>query len=271
MKRYFIFLLFLFQSIIILSQNDPIKIISWNIKDFGRSKNSEELEKIADIIKNADIVALQEVVAGYGGAQAVAKLSDILNRKGAKWDYIVSDPTISSKYMTERYAFIWKTKFIKIKNRGRLLKELQDVIEREPLLVDFFINEKSFTIINYHSIPYSKNPRPEIKVLTNYITSNFKDSPLLLAGDFNINESDDAFKNFINNAYLPALYNKKTTLKKKCENGNYLNYNIDNLYYSKDISKIKSGVIDFVLVCDQIENARKLSDHLPVYFEFKLN
>jgi hypothetical protein len=31
------------------------------------------------------IIAIQEVVAGYGGAQAVAKLADELNRKGSKW------------------------------------------------------------------------------------------------------------------------------------------------------------------------------------------
>ena len=79
------------------------------------------MEEIANILRDADIVAIQEVVSGYGGAQAVAKLADILNRKGSQWDYVISDPTNSTKYVTERYAFIWKTKDIKIKNRGQLL------------------------------------------------------------------------------------------------------------------------------------------------------
>jgi endonuclease/exonuclease/phosphatase family metal-dependent hydrolase len=270
MKRYFIIILLLFQSLIIISQNAPIKIISWNIKDFGKSKSNEELEKIADIVKDADIIALQEVVSGYGGAQAVAKLSDILNRKGAKWDYIVSDPTISSKYMTERYAFIWKTKNIKIKNRGKLISELQDVIEREPLMTNFYIKNKKFSIINFHSIPHSKNPRPEIEALINYVIAQ-DNSNIIIAGDFNLDEEDMVFANLKLGGYQPSLHYQKTTLKNKCKNGVYLNYNIDNIYYSKRVSKIKSGVIDFVLVCDQIENARKLSDHLPVYFEFKLN
>jgi endonuclease/exonuclease/phosphatase family metal-dependent hydrolase len=269
MRFFFIVILFLFFSNN-TSKSDSIQLVSWNIRDFGKTKSTEELEKIANIIKDADIVAIQEVVSGYGGAQAVAKLSAILNRKGAKWDYIVSHPTKSSKYMTERYAIIWKTKHIKIKDRGKLLKELQDDIEREPLLVDFYLDGKRFSIINFHSIPHSKNPRTEIKALTEYII-NSNNSPLLLAGDFNISEDDNVFKNFLSEGYLPSLSNKKTTLKRKCKNGNYLNYNIDNIYYSNDIYKVKSDVIDYVIVCDEIESARKLSDHLPVYLTFKLN
>ncbi|WP_346882844.1 endonuclease/exonuclease/phosphatase family protein [uncultured Algibacter sp.] len=270
MLRFLFLIIFFFNSLNTFSQNNSINTISWNIRDFGKTKSTEELEKIANIIKDVDIVAIQEVVSGYGGAQAVAKLSDILNRKGSKWDYIVSNPTKSSKYMTERYAFIWKTKHIKIKNRGSLIKELQDEVEREPLLVDFYIDGKRFSIMNYHSIPHSKNPRTEIKLLTEYIIKN-SNSPLLLAGDFNISEDDKVFERFISEGYIPSILNKKTTIKQKCKNGNYLNYSIDNIYYSNDIFKVKSNVIDFVIACEEITNARQLSDHLPVYLEFKLN
>jgi hypothetical protein len=36
---------------------------------------------IAKYIKDYDIIAIQRVVAGYGGAQAVARLTNELNRK----------------------------------------------------------------------------------------------------------------------------------------------------------------------------------------------
>jgi endonuclease/exonuclease/phosphatase family metal-dependent hydrolase len=72
-----------------LSQ-DPISLISWNIRDFGQTKKNEELDRLAELVRDADILAIQEVVAGYGGAQAVAKLADNLNRKGAKWDYVIN-------------------------------------------------------------------------------------------------------------------------------------------------------------------------------------
>jgi hypothetical protein len=50
----------------------------------------------ANYLRDYDIIAVQEVVAGYGGVQAVARLSDELNRTGTKWDYIISDPTSSA-------------------------------------------------------------------------------------------------------------------------------------------------------------------------------
>ena len=64
---------------------------------------------MASTIKDFDIVAIQEVVAkDPGGAQAVARLAEALNRMGSKWDYTISNPTSSSAYKSERYAFLWK-------------------------------------------------------------------------------------------------------------------------------------------------------------------
>ena len=266
-KIILIFLLFV--QNVLLSQIDTIKLVSWNIRDLGQTKNTEELEQIADVIRHVDIVAIQEVVAGYGGAQAVARLSDILNRKGDKWDYIISDPTNSPPYMTERYAFIWKTKYIKIKNRGRLLKELDTELDREPLLIDFYINRKKITIINFHSRPFKKDPKPEIKNLSTYIIDSLQ-TPLILTGDFNTNENHNVFLSLKNKGFKSTVQDTKTTLKWSCTGGNYLNYAIDNIFYSEKILKIKGKVIDFVKLCDHLNEARKLSDHLPVYLEFQL-
>jgi deoxyribonuclease-1-like protein len=57
--------------------NAQTTLISWNLKDFGKSKSDEEINFIANTLKNYDIVAIQEVVAGEGGAQAVARLADV--------------------------------------------------------------------------------------------------------------------------------------------------------------------------------------------------
>ena len=54
------------------SQQDEITIVSWNIQDFGKTKSNDELEQIAEVVRDVDIVVIQEVVSGYGGAQAVA-------------------------------------------------------------------------------------------------------------------------------------------------------------------------------------------------------
>lgn len=57
------------------------KILSWNIENFGKSKSETQLNFIANTIKDYDIITIQEVVAGYGGAQSVTKLVEILNQK----------------------------------------------------------------------------------------------------------------------------------------------------------------------------------------------
>lgn len=73
-----------------------VKVLSWNIENLGKSKSESTIKFIANTINPCDIVAIQEVVAGPGGAQVVARLVDELNRKGSKWDYVVSYPTSSS-------------------------------------------------------------------------------------------------------------------------------------------------------------------------------
>lgn len=261
---------FLFFSLSTFSQRKEIHLVSWNIQDFGRTKSSDELEQIAELVRNADIVAIQEVVAGYGGAQAVAKLTDLLNRKGAKWDYVISNPTNSTKYVTERYAFVWKTQHIKIKNRGKLIKELEFTIDREPFLLDFYLEGKKLTIINFHSRPHDKNPEAEITALTQYITNTFT-TPLILAGDFNVEVTQPVFDLLKTKGYSSTINNQKTTLKKTCNDFEYRNHPIDNILYSNTITKTESGVIDFVRTCENLEKARKLSDHLPVYLKFRFS
>ena len=269
LKKTILVILLLISCCSVFSQKDEINLISWNIKDFGRTKKNEELNRIAEIVKEADIIAIQEVVAGFGGPQAVAKLSDILNRRVDKWDYVISDPTNSPKYASERYAFIWKTSLIKIKDRGWLLNEMDSVIDREPFLLNFYMGNKKFTIINYHSRPYNKDPEGEIRELSEFVVDSFE-TPLIIAGDFNVDEEEAVFDLLKSTGYLPTISNQKTTLKRACKRSSYLNYPIDNIFYSKDIIKVEGGVIDFVKFCDRLEQARKLSDHLPVFLRYKV-
>ncbi|MCR9226798.1 MAG: endonuclease/exonuclease/phosphatase family protein [Flavobacteriaceae bacterium] len=219
-----------------IAQIDDIQLISWNIKDFGKTKNNEELHRIADIVKESDILAIQEVVAGYGGAQAVARLTDNLNRMGSKWDYVISDPTNSPKYVSERYAIIWKTHRIKIKNRGWLISALDATIDREPFLLNLYMDGKSFTVINFHSRPYNKDPESEIMALSEYIRDSIK-NPLVIAGDFNVDERMPVFGTLKNSGYQTAVTNQKTSLKWKCEHTEYLNHPIDNIFIPRKSRK----------------------------------
>lgn len=81
MLKRFLLLIFIHLVAATWSVAQVITVCTWNLKDFGKSKTDDEISYIAGTLKDFDIVAIQEVVAGDGGAQTVAQLQDVLNRK----------------------------------------------------------------------------------------------------------------------------------------------------------------------------------------------
>jgi len=85
---------------------NPLTIITWNIRDFGKSRDASEIKEIAAFITQADILALQEIVPSTG-PDAVSRLAAHLNQNGYPRDFVVSQPTTGTKSSRERYAFLW--------------------------------------------------------------------------------------------------------------------------------------------------------------------
>jgi endonuclease/exonuclease/phosphatase family metal-dependent hydrolase len=267
LKLYLSLLLFLIYSVV-FSQT---KLLSWNLENFGKSKSEETINYIANSLKNYDIIAIQEVVAGYGGAQAVARLAYELNRKGFKWDYVISDPTSSSAYKTERYAFIWKTTKLKKIGRAWLEKKYHLEIDREPYFCTFQYESKQFTVANFHAITKNKQPETEIKYFK-FLPDEYPTLNLIFAGDFNCPQSHTVFNPLKKMGYQSILVNQKTSLKKECKNGKCLASEFDNMYYkSSKITTINSGIISFYKNFNSLQEARIISDHIPIWFEFSLN
>jgi deoxyribonuclease-1-like protein len=268
-----LFTTLLLQIFSLLLSSQPLTLISWNIQDFGQTKSDETINIIAQLVKHADIVLIQEVVAKHpGGAQAVGRLHEALNRTGAKWDSRISDPTYNeSPHKRERYAVLWKPSKLGIVGKHRLWSEKKDIFVREPHLIQFRIRATGqlFHVVNYHSRVHSDNPEEEI--------IHFVDLPLalssdryILAGDFNASESHPVFDLIYKMGFDAALKNTGTTLKRECKNGNYTNHAIDNIYYPKKYVEIlHARLIDFVGDCSQLQSARSISDHLGVEIQFK--
>lgn len=267
MKLLYCLLLFLI-SFTVFSQT---KILSWNLENFGQSKSEKTILYIANLLRDYDLIAIQEVVAGYGGAQAVAKLADELNRKGAKWDYVISDPTSSSAYKTERYAFIWKTNKLKKIGRPWLEKKYHLEIDREPFYCTFQYENKQFTIVNFHAITKSKQPETEIKYFK-FLPDQYPTLNLIFTGDFNCPQSHTVFNPLKKIGYTSTLINQKTSLKQECKNDNCLASEFDNIYFkTSKFNTIQSGYIPFYKNFNSLKEARTISDHIPVWFEFSLN
>ncbi len=265
MKKLILLLLFLSSSLF-----SQVKLLSWNVENLGSSKSESEITFIAKTIKDYDIVALQEVVAGAGGAQAVAKLAEALNRMGFKWDYVVSNPTSSSAYKTERYAFLWKTSKVKKIGEAWLEKKYHLEIDREPYYCTFDYKGKQFTIANFHAITKSKQPETEIKYFK-FLPTQYPTLNLIFVGDFNCPQSHTVFNPIRKMGYLPILTNQKTSLKKECKLDECLASEFDNIWYnSSKIKTLNAGIIHFYKDFESLLAARKISDHVPVTVEINL-
>ncbi len=266
MKKHFSLVLFLLLSLNAFAQD--FSLLTWNIQDLGRTKDAKELDRMVDVMRDYDIVAIQEVVAkDPAGARAVATLADLLNRTGAKWDYRISDPTRSpSSYISERYAYLWKTSKVRLLGRTYLDDVLADSCDREPYMAQFQLKstQDTFVVVNFHARRFDKEPEAEIRHFVNY-PNRLGMGKVFIVGDFNLNESHEVWRPLYTQGFQPALQQTPTTLKRKCAKGQYFNYPIDNIYFpAQYVEIISAGRIDFVQSCDSLEEARGVSDHVPV-------
>jgi endonuclease/exonuclease/phosphatase family metal-dependent hydrolase len=256
---------FLFFHLIGLSQ---LTLVSWNIENLGDSKSDSTLHYIVQQLKNFDVVALQEVVANPSGPQTVAKIADALNRSGAKWNYAVSEPTQSSAYKTERYAFLWQTARVKLMSKPWLEQHYAQEIDREPYYATFQYQGKPFTVVNFHAITKKMQPETEIKYFK-FLPERYPSLNLLFVGDFNCPETHTVFNPLKKMGYASVFKNQKTTLRSKCIEADCLASPFDNIFYAQQKIKIKQkGVILFYEDFPSLNYARKVSDHLPLWVSF---
>ena len=239
-----------------------ISLCTWNLKDFGKTKDATEIKFIATTIKEYDIIAIQEVVAGDGGAQAVARLSDQLNRMGNKWEYVISDPTSGSN-KKERYAFIWKTSRIRPIGKAWLDIKYGHEIEREPFFITIKVDGKIVTLCNFHAITKSMHPETEVKYFK-YLPNDHPDKNIIFCGDFNLPQSHTVFNPLKSMGYKPALELQKTSLRQECIDDDCLASEYDNVFFDgSKVKLIKADIIHFYLNFPSQKDALMISDHVP--------
>jgi endonuclease/exonuclease/phosphatase family metal-dependent hydrolase len=267
-KRYWLFVLALYLQLAIASAQ--VKLCSWNIQNFGKSKPDSSITFMAKQLREFDVVAVLEVSTGEGGAQAVARLADALNRTGTKWDYVISDPTQSSPGRSERYAFLWKPSRLKKIGDAWLEKKYAQQIEREPFFMSFEQMGKRFTVAAFHALPKKHQPETEIKYFQ-FLPAEYPSQTILFCGDFNCPQSHNVFNPLRQQGFVPALVGQKTTLKTKCVDGNCLASEYDNVFFDvKKVDCVSAGAIQFYKSFKDVLAARRVSDHLPVYVEFRV-
>ncbi len=255
-----------------LTGQSELSFVSWNLNEMGRSKNDEEIAFMANVLRDFDVVALQEIVVSSHGAKAVAKLVEELNRTGNSWDYAISDPTSGSA--RERYAYLWKTDKVKLASRPWLDFSLSEQIDREPYLARFETADafqKRFLCSNFHAVPKLRKPEREVALLES-IQANYPSDHVLIMGDFNLPENATAFDGLKSRGFKVAMRGQPTTLRKKVDDyGDYFSESLDHIFFEDaPFSRKEAGYIDIVKGSTSLSEARKISDHLPVYVNLRL-
>ena len=245
------------------------RVVSWNLYNFGRTKDDREIEVAAQTLRDADLVAVQEVVTSPPGAQAIGKLDAALDRTGFAWDYRLSDPTTGDG--TERYAFLWKPSRVRLIGQAWLESSLADPIDREPYLARFEHRQTGQRILvaSLHAVPSSKDPAREIALL-DQLHRRYDADHVLLLGDFNLDEDDEAFDDLRRAGYRAVLDDQPTSLRRTRDPGpnGHLASEYDNIFVeSGPLHAAQGGVLDFTDRFSSLKEARSLSDHLPVFVD----
>ncbi len=188
-------------------------IASWNIKEFGHTKQRlpEAYFYIAEVVSRFDLVIVQEIKS------TLDDLRILLRILGGDWDYIVNDITSGDDGNSERSAYLYNNKRVKLSGTvGELVlwKDITDgsaikQLKRTPYLTGFRAGWKEFALLNVHLQPGDdkdevKYRKQEVSLMMRALAEKMDEGwtkSLVIAGDFNFyRKKDDAAISLIEDA-----------------------------------------------------------------------
>ena len=176
-----------------------IRLAAWNIRIFSDdSRNDEELQLIANVLIDYDFIAVIELK----DESVLRRTENVLELMGRNYDYMVSRPV--GEKVTERYAFLFDQKLVRVLDNGMVFPDPNDTFLREPYSASFRAGQFDFTAITAHVIwgdsvpPRQREVRELANVYQTLQAMNGAEQDVILLGDFNRNP-DDLF------AYHPLM------------------------------------------------------------------
>jgi endonuclease/exonuclease/phosphatase family metal-dependent hydrolase len=255
-------------------QGDTIRIASFNIEVFGESKMSKPhvTAILAEIVRRFDIVAIQEVRAK--DQSVIPAFVDQINQTGRQYDWAISE-RIGRTVSKEQYVFIFDTASVEI-DRNQLYvidDRLEDLLHREPYVAHFRVrgppSEQAFTfkLVNIHTDPDETEKELDVlaQVFRKVQGDGANEDDVILLGDLNV---DDQHLGLL--GQIPGIDCViKGTYTNTLKTAQY-----DNIIFHAPSTREftgRGGVFDFLREFNlDSEQAKEISDHLPVWAEFTL-
>lgn len=274
---------------------------TWNIRAFGRvyekwdenlgspKRNLRAMASIAEVIRQLDVVAIQEVKRDTAGIRRLVE--EFL---GPDWELIISDVAAGSEGNTERLGFIYDKRRVQPSGlAGEIVLpatkagDPAEQFARPPYIVGFRSAGESFALLTAH-IKYGKVPQDrigELQELARYVAEEIRDrtttdsgeeSNLIVLGDFNIDErqGNPLFDAFVSTGLVvpKQLWGLKTTYDTKPKYYDQIAWFMGGLNL---IFNDRAGVVDIAgalfkeLTLKQM--SFRISDHFPLWAEFSID
>jgi endonuclease/exonuclease/phosphatase family metal-dependent hydrolase len=256
--------------------NETIRVATFNIQVFGESKlnDPEVMQIIVTILKNFDLIAIQEVRSV--SQDVLPQLIELLNAdRQYRYDYALG-PRLGRTSNKEQYAFVFDTQTIEI-DRYKLytVDDPDDLLHREPLVGWFRARgpapEQAFTfsLASIHTDPDEVDH--ELDVLDD-VFFKVRDDPerreddVILAGDFNAKATSLRELGRIKGLVKVVSGQTPTNTRHTAQYDNILFHQTATSEFTG-----RGGVFDFLREYNlTLQQAERVSDHLPVWAEFSV-
>ena len=255
----------------------PIKIASWNLKDFSYKNfnpevgGSRSLEHVVNILKGYQVIAIQEVV----DRKIIDTTVNLLKDKGFNYGSQITREKVGNGRYKEHYVFLYDKDRIKLSKDGKgkvHYGEEAAELERDPYYATFEVKEGGFdfTLITFHAVFEEEKRSKEVKALASVFieiqNADKDEQDIILLGDFNFDPAKDKGYYRHEGAYDPLLTEAKMALDfplKSLVSGRGL---VDNIFYHEKHTKEYSGISGVTAFGPDIG----LSDHYLIWAEFKI-
>jgi len=255
---------------------ETIRVATWNIQVFGEDKLNDPaaMNVIVQVLRNFDVIAIQEVRAV--SQDVVPELVRQLNAGGQHhYDYVLG-PRLGRTTSKEQYAFVFDMASIEV-DRDQLytIDDKDDLLHREPLVGWFrarLAPEQSqlaftFSLVNVHTDPEEVDRELDVMddVLFAVQGDTRREDDNILLGDFNVNDKHLGELGRVNGlAWIVS--NTPTNTRGSAQ--------YDNMFFLRTATPEftgRGGVYDYLREFNlSIDQALKVSDHLPVWAEFSV-
>ncbi|MEX0726690.1 MAG: endonuclease/exonuclease/phosphatase family protein [Planctomycetaceae bacterium] len=262
---------FLSASVDLPVAEDRIRIASFNIQVFGRSKlnKARVIRVLSRLIQQFDVVAVQEIRSEE--QDVIPRFLSIVNRDGANYDYVISE-RLGRTASKEQYAYLFNADRIEV-DRGSAvtLHQFQSRLHRPPFVAKFRARGSAskrpftFTLVNLHTDP--DETRKELNALDDVIDyvrdADPSEDDVLLLGDLNVDR-----KHFGELGQMPHLQSvpvSQPTNTRRTEQYDHITF--DALSTTEFTGR--ADVYDLPKRFGMsLEEALEVSDHLPIWAEF---